>query len=373
MRPALIHLCLWPALLLWTGAEASTHHAAPRAKAAQHRAAAHDDDATPKHPAKAKGRRHASADDEDPAPKVRHGRPAKLSRAARAREAAAERERLAEEAKAKEAARRKAAALAAAKAAAAKRPSEVIVEDGQTLADVAARYGVTLAALADRNALEANYDAPPGLRLQLPPATLRPAPVATATLTPAIPRAPTVPYGETPLPDAMATTEPPRTPAKKTARTEADAMAAVAVASTRAPAPILADGSRARFVWPLKGEVLSAFGPKGAGQRNDGLDLAARPGEQVRAAAAGEVVYAGKELAAFGNLVLLKHAGGWVTAYAHLGRIEVAMRQTVAQGQSIGEAGASDAVEAPRVHFEVRAPSPAGAKPIDPASVLPPG
>jgi murein DD-endopeptidase MepM/ murein hydrolase activator NlpD len=137
----------------------------------------------------------------------------------------------------------------------------------------------------------------------------------------------------------------------------------------------VATAGRGRFVWPLRGQVVSTFGVKGEGQHNDGIDIAVTPGTGVRAAAAGEVVYAGSSIPGFGNLVLVKHPGGWVTAYAHLDRIEVRMRDAVAQGQEIGQSGQTGAVDRPLLHFEVRyAPDPTEkARPVDPALVLPAG
>ena len=129
---------------------------------------------------------------------------------------------------------------------------------------------------------------------------------------------------------------------------------------------------RGRFNWPLRGDIISDFGPKGTGQRNDGLNIRARAGEPVRSAAGGDVVYAGDQVPGFGNLVLVKHADGWVTAYGHLARVDVKMQQKVTQGQQLGQAGASGGVSEPQLHFEVRfAPSPADrARPIDPRLVL---
>jgi murein DD-endopeptidase MepM/ murein hydrolase activator NlpD len=119
--------------------------------------------------------------------------------------------------------------------------------------------------------------------------------------------------------------------------------------------------------------VLSRYGPTGGGQRNDGVNIAVSPGASVKAAASGEVVYAGNQVPGFGNLVLVKHENGWVTAYAHLSNIDVKMRQTVSQGQILGQAGQTGTVDQPQLHFEVRyAPSPKDrAKPIDPMLVLP--
>jgi len=128
-----------------------------------------------------------------------------------------------------------------------------------------------------------------------------------------------------------------------------------------------------RFLWPVKGEVLSGFGPKGGGQRNDGLNIRALSGAEVRAAAGGEVVYAGNQVPGFGNLVLVKHSDGWVTAYAHLSRLDVKMRDNVGQGQQLGQVGSTGGVAEPQLHFEVRyAPSPKDkARPVDPLLVLP--
>jgi murein DD-endopeptidase MepM/ murein hydrolase activator NlpD len=103
------------------------------------------------------------------------------------------------------------------------------------------------------------------------------------------------------------------------------------------------------------------------------MDIKAPQGEAVRAAAAGDVVYAGDQVPGFGNLVLVKHADGWVTAYAHLDKVSVKMRDTVEQGQQIGQVGESGGVTEPQLHFEIRyAPTPLEkARPIDPALVLP--
>ena len=142
--------------------------------------------------------------------------------------------------------------------------------------------------------------------------------------------------------------------------------------STLTDAQVTAAG-RGRFVWPVVGEILSTFGVKDVGRSNDGVDVRAPQGSVVRAAAAGDVVYAGDQVPGFGNLVLVKHADGWVTAYAHLDKVSVKMRETVAQNQEIGEVGQSGGVSEPQLHFEVRyAPTPMEkARPVDPLLVLP--
>jgi murein DD-endopeptidase MepM/ murein hydrolase activator NlpD len=152
-------------------------------------------------------------------------------------------------------------------------------------------------------------------------------------------------------------------------------MAAVTATASIPTSPALtpAEAGRGRFVWPVRGEVISSFGPKGPGQSKDGLNIAAREGDPVLAAASGEVVYAGDQVAPFGKLVLIKHDGGWVTAYAHLSEISVKMKDRVSQSGVIGKAGRTGAVPTPQLYFEVRyAPSAKDkARPVDPMPLLP--
>ncbi len=146
------------------------------------------------------------------------------------------------------------------------------------------------------------------------------------------------------------------------------------IAST--PPPTAAEVSAAgkgRFAWPLGGSLISGFGAKSDGQRNDGLNISGSAGEAVKAAADGEVVYAGDQVPSFGNLVLVKHPGGWVTAYAHMGHILVKNREQVTQGEQIGDVGQTGSVDRPQLHFEIRyAASPKDkASPVDPMLILP--
>lgn len=195
------------------------------------------------------------------------------------------------------------------------------------------------------------------------PAQTTPKPYSPPVATPVVPK----PY----TPPATATVTPkPYTPPATSATSATTPMIATGVPPTDNE---VAAAGKGRFLWPVKGDVVSAFGPKGGGQRNDGLNIRAASGSQVQAAAAGEVVYAGDQVPGFGNLVLVKHEGGWVTAYAHLSRIDVKMRDLVMQGQSLGSVGSTGGVAEPQLHFEVRyAPSPKDkARPVDPVLVLP--
>jgi len=120
------------------------------------------------------------------------------------------------------------------------------------------------------------------------------------------------------------------------------------------------------FSWPVRGRILSTFGPKPDGLHNDGINIAARSGAPVIAAENGVVVYAGSELKGFGNLLLLRHADGWITAYAHLDKALVQKGQNVRKGQAIGTVGSSGGVDQPQLHFEIRR----GTQAVDPAKFL---
>lgn len=121
------------------------------------------------------------------------------------------------------------------------------------------------------------------------------------------------------------------------------------------------------FQWPVRGRVISDFGSYASGQRNDGINIAAAYGEPIRAAADGTVSYSGNELKSYGNLVLLRHSNGYVTAYAHAEHFIVEKGDHVARGQVIGYVGSTGDVPGPQLHFELRR----GARdPIDPRSML---
>jgi murein DD-endopeptidase MepM/ murein hydrolase activator NlpD len=293
-----------------------------------------------------------------------------------------------------------------------------IAGSGDTLAAIGKRFGVSVEGLRGENDLGRNASVRAGQKIRLPdgyrdkgpitsstrvaiappvetapeprptetrptePRPYVPQPVSStgqpATPQPTIP-APSAPAPRPYTPPPVTTTPRPYSPPTTTAPrpyTPGAPSGAPAAAPTSAPPPSdaqISELGRGRFIWPLQGQMISDFGPKGAGQRNDGINVSARAGDPVRAAAAGDVVYAGDQVPGFGNLVLIKHPDGWVTAYGHLSHVDVKMQQKVAQGQQIGQAGATGGVSEPQLHFEVRfAPSPLErARPIDPKLVLP--
>jgi len=112
--------------------------------------------------------------------------------------------------------------------------------------------------------------------------------------------------------------------------------------------------TRTDFVWPVRGSVVSAYGSKKGGLYNDGINIAAPKGTPVAAAAAGVVAYVGNDLESYGNLVLIRHGGGMMTAYAHLASVRIEKGMTVRKGQVIGSVGATGAVSSSQIHFEIR-------------------
>jgi murein DD-endopeptidase MepM/ murein hydrolase activator NlpD len=131
-----------------------------------------------------------------------------------------------------------------------------------------------------------------------------------------------------------------------------------------AAASAIADSVKLR--WPTTGRVIAGFGGRPDGTHNDGINLAVPLGTEIHAAESGVVAYAGNELKGYGNLVLLRHDNGWVTAYAHNDELLVKRGDKVKRGQVIAKAGKTGSVDQPQVHFELRQ----GSKPVDPMPYL---
>jgi murein DD-endopeptidase MepM/ murein hydrolase activator NlpD len=122
------------------------------------------------------------------------------------------------------------------------------------------------------------------------------------------------------------------------------------------------------FAWPASGKVISGFGTTANGERNDGINIAMPMGAPIHASASGTVSYSGDELKDYGNLLLIKHPGGYVTAYAHADKLLVRSGDTVTKGQVIGYAGRTGDVTTPQLHFEIRHDT----TPLNPDSLLSP-
>jgi murein DD-endopeptidase MepM/ murein hydrolase activator NlpD len=130
-------------------------------------------------------------------------------------------------------------------------------------------------------------------------------------------------------------------------------------------APVAPAGAPA-FAWPVSGRVISDFGSTANGGQNDGINIATAMDAPIHASASGTVTYAGDELKNYGNLVLVKHADGFTTAYAHADRLVVSRGDFVARGQVIGYSGQTGDVSTPQLHFEIRS----NTTPVNPRTYL---
>jgi murein DD-endopeptidase MepM/ murein hydrolase activator NlpD len=275
--------------------------------------------------------------------------------------------------------------------------SQHVVQPGETLYSISRLHGVDTTTLAQANGIGPPYRVQVGAALRLPAAVeTRGAPVVQAT-------APIAAYARPAAPVAAAPIAPPvvaREEEAAAARTESllppapaakpasPAGESAAPPSKPPPAPALpsapppkpeqlaalpppvpaAPAERGSFLWPVQGRILSTYGSGAGGTHNDGINIAAPLGTNVVAADAGTVAYAGNELRGFGNLVLVKHADGWMTAYAHNSVLLVKRGDKVRRGQTIARVGATGAVGEPQLHFEIRH----GARALDPGEYLPP-
>jgi murein DD-endopeptidase MepM/ murein hydrolase activator NlpD len=245
---------------------------------------------------------------------------------------------------------------------------EHVVQPGDSLLAISRIYGVDQSSLARANNLKPPYGLKPGQRLVLPgriDANLAMAPGTADTATSPnaatgsmsveeLPAIGSTPAATSPAPDSTVPQPPKETANRKQTRPE--------VAAIPEPAP-RSDG---RFLWPVEGEIVSRFGAKKGGRHNDGINIAAAAGTEVVAAENGVVAYAGNELRGFGNLLLIRHADGWVTAYAHNDKLLVKQGDKVKRGQPIARVGRSGSVSSPQLHFELRK----GTDPVDPLRYL---
>ena len=130
--------------------------------------------------------------------------------------------------------------------------------------------------------------------------------------------------------------------------------------------PLAPIANAPNFAWPVSGRVVSDFGATNNGGKNDGINIATALGAPIHASASGTVTYAGDELKGYGNLVLVKHSGGFTTAYAHADRMVVQKGDPVTRGQIIGYSGQTGDVSSPQLHFEIRS----NTQPVNPRSYL---
>lgn len=257
------------------------------------------------------------------------------------------------------------------------------LKPGESLYGISRRYGTTVAELQRNNNIADPARMRPGVVLRVPaggaaaaaaaPPPASPAPAAVETLpqktaeaAPAAPpRAAPVTGAYTPriinaAPEPAAEAAPLE---EKKVASRGDTMTDVTPIATETPAAgRSATAGNAKFRWPVTGRIIAPYGKRPDGTSNDGINLAVPMGAEVHAAEAGVVAYAGSEIKGFGNLLLIRHDNGWVSAYAHNDQLLVRRGDTVKRGQVIAKAGKSGSVEQPQVHFELRQ----GSKPVDP-------
>jgi murein DD-endopeptidase MepM/ murein hydrolase activator NlpD len=234
-----------------------------------------------------------------------------------------------------------------------------VVNEKDTVASVSRRYGVSEQTIIDRNNLKSPYTLKPGQNLMLPGAKFVPDKAGEAPTQAASDARGPVKREALPPPPGAGRNEPtPLSPAAVEAGRDVD-KSSVTVPATPPP----------RFAWPMNGKVIAPYGSAAGGQKNDGIDIAATVGEPVKAAGDGSVIYAGSDVAHLGNLLLVSHAGGYITAYGNNETLLVKKGDKVTKGQVIAKAGQSGGVASPRLHFEVRR---GGKSTVDPMTVLPP-
>jgi murein DD-endopeptidase MepM/ murein hydrolase activator NlpD len=236
-------------------------------------------------------------------------------------------------------------------------PAVHVVNSGDTLLSVARHNRVSLSELARANGLEPTAKLRLGMKLTVPSAkTAAVAPAAQPATVAAQPVAAVAPVTK-----MAAAGGPPQSArlAQATATVE-DAAVATPVKATDAT------GALPTFRWPVRGKVITSYGAKTNGKSNDGINLAVPEGTPVKAAEDGVVAYSGNELKGYGNLVLVRHSNGYVTAYAHASELMVKRGDTIKRGQTIAKSGQSGEVGSPQLHFEIRK----GSSPVDPLQFL---
>jgi murein DD-endopeptidase MepM/ murein hydrolase activator NlpD len=230
--------------------------------------------------------------------------------------------------------------------------STYAVQSGDTLYSLGRKFGVSPLTIASANGLSKEKALSLGQKLNIPAGGT----MATAQLKKPVTDQETISDdSDQQVADATPATKPGALALPKPITTAQDV-----------PAIPTNAGSGLAMRWPVRGKVISEFGTKPSGLKNEGINISVPEGTSVRAAESGVVAYAGNELKGYGNLVLIRHAGGYVTAYAHAKSLNVKRGDTVKRGDVIAIAGQTGAVQSPQLHFEVRK----GAVALDPTKYL---
>ena len=279
----------------------------------------------------------------------------------------------------------------------------VTVKPGDTVQVLARRYGVAESSLLAANGLLVGAQLMPGQSIVIPAYGQQSAPVAATATAPGPQILGQLPPVKPPAPRSVSSDVAAALPGKPApATTTTVAMATTSTATDAKPGLLPPAGNKpgqqanqqvaalapsqtqpgvkattptssgvesaanGSFRWPVRGRVISAFGVKPGGERNDGINIEVPEGTPIKAAEGGQVIYAGNELKGFGNLVLVKHPNGFVSAYAHASEMLVQRGDSILRGQTIAKVGATGNVSRPQLHFEIRN----GNRPVDPLPYL---
>lgn len=227
-----------------------------------------------------------------------------------------------------------------------------VVAPGENLANIAALYGKPVNEIASANNMQPYKPVRMGEKILIP---------GVRASAPAIAAANSAPPRVAPAPQRVVEALPPVSNSARMVAPVAEQPAPQTPAVAAEPM-----GNAPGFRWPVRGRVVAGFGPKPTGQQNDGIDIAVPEGTPVKAADDGVIAYAGNELKGYGNLVLIRHSNGLVTAYAHASELMVKRGDTVKRGHVIAKSGQTGNVTSPQLHFEVRK----GTTPVDPMQFL---
>ena len=237
-------------------------------------------------------------------------------------------------------------------------PSSVhVVNRGDTLMSIARRNNLPVGDLAKANNLDTSAKLSLGMKLTVPGAKTAAAPAAQPVAAVQV-AAVAAPAAKPVVPAAQPQSA--RLAQSTVNVEEKPAAEAPAVKSSEAT------GALPTFRWPVRGKVITTYGAKTNGKANDGINVAVPEGTPVKAAEDGVVAYSGNELKGYGNLVLVRHSNGYVTAYAHASELMVKRGDTIKRGQIIAKSGQSGEVGSPQLHFEIRK----GSSPVDPLQFL---
>lgn len=243
-------------------------------------------------------------------------------------------------------------------------PRTYKVRGNDTIYSVSRLFNVSTTQIAQLNTLRSPFILSKGQTLKLPAVEDRPAKLhlASAAVT-------SSPLSDIPpMPQADSGVSLPAPVGTATSRIDREELGTPQVTGTAIPAPpqqVVPASVAARvpdatpprtgkFMRPVSGSVLSAYGPKPDGQHNDGVNIKAARGTPVKAAENGVIVYASNELKGYGNMILIRHADRWMTAYTHLDTMTLQRGATVRQGDIIGTVGSTGSVNQPQLHFEIR-------------------